>query len=224
MRKLTARIDKYDYKLDLENQELIVKVLNGREVKVKLIAPKERYIKYMNWDNYELIMKYDGSRFWICIEFRRKVEQYNARSVLAIDVNFDNVTILIKNSRRVIKAKKFSFPLRKALCHRIWIERIQKRYPKQWKYIKGIREAIRKHGRKIRNIVYDSCHKIAEEMTNIALKYRSLIVVENLKNLRVNGKRNTRFNKKLSLWAYRKLLFYIEYGCLEKGIPSLSKM
>jgi len=101
------------------------------------------------------------------------------------------------------------------LCHRIWIERIQKRYPKQWKYIKGIREAIRKHGRKIRNMINDLCHKIAEEITNTALKHRSLIVVENLKNLRVNGKRNTRFNKKLSLWAYRKLLSYIEYECLE---------
>ena len=105
------------------------------------------------------------------------------------------------------------------MCHRIWIERIQKRYPKQWKYIKGIREAIRKHGRKIRNMINDLYHKIAEEITNTALKHRSLIVVENLKNLRINGKRNTRFNKKLSLWAYRKLLSYIEYECLEKGIP-----
>ncbi len=218
-RKLTARIDKYDYKLDLENQELIVKVLGGREVKVKLVAPKERFIKYKNWDNYELVIKYDGSRFWICIEFRRKVEYYNARSVLAIDVNFDNVTIFIKNSKRVIKIKRFSFPLRKALTHRIWIERIQKRYPRQWKYIKGIREAIRKHGRKIRNTINDSCHKIAEKITNTALKHGSLIVVENLKNLRINNKRSTRFNKKLTLWAYHKLLSYIEYEYMEKGIP-----
>ncbi len=219
LRKLTARIDKYDYKLDLENQELIVKVLGGREDKIKLVAPKERFIKYKNWNNYELIIKYDGSRFWICIEFRREIKQHNARSVLAIDVNFDNVTILIKNNRRVVKVGRFSFPLRKALSHRIWIERIQKRYPKQWKYIKGIREAIRKHGRKIRNIINDSCHKIAEEITDIALKHRSLIVVENLKNLRINGKKNSKFSKKLSLWSYRKLLSYIEYECMEKGIP-----
>ncbi|MCD6095737.1 MAG: IS200/IS605 family accessory protein TnpB-related protein [Thermoprotei archaeon] len=218
LRMLTARIDKYDYKLDLENQELIVKVLGGKEVKIKLVAPKERFLKYMNWNNYELMIKYDGSRFWICIEFRREVKQYNIRSVLAIDVNFDNVTILIKDSRRVIKVKRLSFPLRRALCHRIWIERIQKRYPKRWKYVKGIREAIRKHGRRMRNIINDSCHKIAEEITNMALKHRSLIVVENLKNLRANSKRGAKFNKKLSLWAYHKLLSYIEYECLEKGI------
>jgi len=219
LKKLTARIDRYDYKLDLEKQELIVKVLDGKEIKVKLVALKERFIKYMSWRNYELIIKYDGSRFWICIEFRKEVKQYSPRSILAIDVNFDNVTILIKNSGRVIKVRRFSFPLRKALCHRIWIERIQKRYPKRWKYVKGIREAIRKHGRKIRNIINNSCHKIAEEITNTAIKQRSLIVVENLKNIRINGKKSNKFNKKLSLWAYHKLLSYIEYECLEKGIP-----
>ena len=53
----------------------------------------------------------------------------------------------------------------------------------------------------------------------MALKHRSLIAVENLKNLRVNGKKSNKFNKKLSLWAYHKLLSYIEYECLEKGIP-----
>ena len=43
------------------------------------------------------------------IEFRREVRQYTLRSILAVNVNFGNVTILIKNSRRVIKVKRFSF-------------------------------------------------------------------------------------------------------------------
>ena len=219
LRKLSVRIDKYDYKLSLEGQELVVKVLNGKEVKVKLIAPKERFMKYMDWKNYELTVKYDGLRFWICIEFRREIKQYNARSILAVDVNFDNVTIAIRKGKRIIKIKRFAFPLRKALTHKIWIERIQRRYPKQWRYIKGIREAIKKHGKRIRDIINDLCHKVAEEITNIALEHRSLIIVENLKNLRVNGRKNNRFNKKLSLWAYCKLLSYIKYECMEKGIP-----
>jgi len=219
LKKLTARVDKYDYKLNLKSQELVVKILNGREVKVKLVAPKERFIKYMNWNNYELVIKYDGLRFWVCIEFSREVKQYTPWSILAVDANFGNVTMVVVRGRKILSIKRFNFPLRKALTHRIWIERIQKRHSKQWRYVKGIREAIRKHGRRMRNIVNDSCHKIAEELTSIALERRSLIVVENLKNLRINGKKNSRFNKKLSLWAYRKLLSYIEYECLEKGIP-----
>lgn len=57
LRRLTARIDKYDYKLDLGKQELVVKVLNGREVKVKLIGARERFMKYIDWSNYEFNAK-----------------------------------------------------------------------------------------------------------------------------------------------------------------------
>ncbi len=40
--------------------------------------------------------------------------------------------------------------------------------------------------------------------------------MESLKYIGVNGRK---VNKKLSLWAYRKLMSYIEYECLEKGVP-----
>ena len=85
-------------------------------------------------------------------------------------MNFDNVTTVIMKNGEVVKIKRFKFPLRKALTHKIWVERIQRRYSKRWKYIKGIKEAIRRHGRRIRNIINNSCHKIAEEITDIALK------------------------------------------------------
>jgi putative transposase len=41
LRKLSARIDKYDYKLDLCNMVLTLKLHSDHEVKLKLITPKE---------------------------------------------------------------------------------------------------------------------------------------------------------------------------------------
>jgi putative transposase len=42
LRKLSARIDKYDYKLDLDNMTLTLKLHNGYEARLKLIASRDR--------------------------------------------------------------------------------------------------------------------------------------------------------------------------------------
>jgi putative transposase len=41
LRKLSARVDKYDYKLDLDNMTLILKLHSNYEVKLKLITSRE---------------------------------------------------------------------------------------------------------------------------------------------------------------------------------------
>jgi len=42
LRRLTARLDKYDYKLDLESRTLVLKLHGDREVKLKLSTSTER--------------------------------------------------------------------------------------------------------------------------------------------------------------------------------------
>ncbi|MEM0153490.1 MAG: hypothetical protein QXP12_05170 [Ignisphaera sp.] len=49
----------------------------------------------------------------------------------------------------MLRLKRFETPLRKILTHRIWIERIQKRYSRPWRFIKGIGRAIERHSEKI---------------------------------------------------------------------------
>jgi putative transposase len=41
LRELSARVDKYDYKLDLDNMTLILKLHSNYEVKLKLITSRE---------------------------------------------------------------------------------------------------------------------------------------------------------------------------------------
>uniref|UniRef100_A0A7C5TGK9 Uncharacterized protein n=1 Tax=Ignisphaera aggregans TaxID=334771 RepID=A0A7C5TGK9_9CREN len=66
----------------------------------------------------------------------------------------------------------------------MWVERTQKRYPKSWKYIKGVRRAIERHGERIKNISWDYAHKIGDLIVELAYRHKSVIILEDLEKLR----------------------------------------
>ncbi|MEM1698272.1 MAG: zinc ribbon domain-containing protein [Sulfolobales archaeon] len=219
LRRLTARIDRYDYRLDLENRTLILKIHNGREVKLRLLTSTERIEKYKEWSNYEIAVKVVEDNVYVLVYFRRVVKPRKTKTVMTIDVNFDNVTLAVFTpSGRVIRLKRLETPLRKVLTHRIWIERIQRKYSRSWRFIRGIRRAIRRHGERIRSIAWDYAHKIGDKIAELVAEHSSTIVLENLGNLRSNVNRSNSFNKKLSLWFYRRIQFTISYEALERRL------
>jgi len=219
LRRLSARIDRYDYKLDLDSMTLTLKLHNSYEAKLRLIASKERVEKFRGWGNYEVVVKCDGSGFWVSVYFRRAVKAVKPRTVMAIDLNFDNVTLAVLTSNgRLVKLKRFKTPHRKILTHRIWVERIQKRYPRSWRFVKGVKKAVDRHGEKIKNISWVYAHRVGDLIAGLASKHSSIIVLEDLDKLRENNKRGREFNKRLGLWIYRKIHFCIEYEARERGI------
>jgi putative transposase len=122
LRRLSARIDKYDYKLYLDTMTLVLKLHSGYEVRLKLLTSRGRVEKFKEWSNYEMVVKYDGSGFWVSIYFKRTVKPIKPKTIIAIDLNFDNLTLAVFTMNdRLIKLKKFATPLRKILTHRIWI-------------------------------------------------------------------------------------------------------
>jgi putative transposase len=219
LRRLSARIDKYDYRLDLDSMTLTLKLHRGYEVKLRLVTSKERVEKFRGWGNYELVVKYDGRGFWVSVYFRRAVKTVRPRTVMAIDLNFDNVTLAVFTfDGKLIRLKRFRTPHRKLLTHRVWIERIQGRYPRSWRFVKGIRRAIERHGERIRSISWDYAHKLGDLIAELALRYRSVVVLEDLEKLRENGRRGRGFNKRLGLWFYRRVQFCVEYETRERGL------
>ncbi|MEM2763068.1 MAG: zinc ribbon domain-containing protein [Sulfolobales archaeon] len=218
LRRLTARVDKYDYKLDLKDRTLILKIHNGREVKLRLLTSNERVEKFRGWSNYEIAVKVVENEVYVAVYSRKTVEPRRTRTVMTIDVNFDNVTLAVfALSGELLKLKQFKTPLRRILTHRIWIERIQKRYSRSWRFIGGVRRAIRRHGERIRSIAWDYAHKLGDRAAEIASRYGAVVVLEDLNHLRdrVNG--GSSLNKKLSLWFYRRIQFTISYETLERG-------
>jgi putative transposase len=219
LRRLSARVDKYDYRLDLDNMVLTLKLHSDYEAKLKLVTSRERIEKYKGWSNYELVVKYEDGEFWVSIYFRRAIKPVKPRTVMTIDLNFDNITLAVFTlGGRLVKLKRFKTPHREILTHKIWIERIQRRYAKSWRYIKGVKKAIEKHGERIRNISWDYAHKIGDSVAELALKYHSVVVLEDLDELRENNKRDRSFNKKLGLWFYRRIQFCIEYEARERDL------
>ncbi|MEM4784146.1 MAG: zinc ribbon domain-containing protein [Sulfolobales archaeon] len=221
LRRLTARMDKYDYKLDLESRTLVLKLHGDREVKLKLSTSTERVEKFRAWSNYEIAVKIVEDRIYVAVYFRRAVKPRRTRTVVTIDVNFDNVTLAVfALGGELLKLKRYETPLKRMLTHRIWIERIQRRYSRSWRFIRGVRRAIKRHGERIRSIAWDYAHKIGDSIAELASRYSSIVVLENLNKLRSNVNRSNSFNKKLSLWFYRRMQFTISYEVLERGLEA----
>jgi len=138
---------------------------------------------------------------------------------MSIDLNFDNITIAVFSfNGKLLKLKRFRTPLRKVLTHRIWVERIQKRYPRSWRFIKGVKKAVDRHGERIRSISWGCAHKVGDLVAELASKRSSIIVLEDLDKLRENGKRGREFNKRLGLRIYHRIQFCVEYEARERGI------
>ena len=128
---------------------------------------------------------------------------------------------MFSKSGKVLKIKRFKTPLRRLIRLKEQIEKIQRRYPRSWRFIKGVRQSIRKRGRRIRNIAFDYSFKLANKVAEIAHEYKSIVVLENLNKLRSRASGGSSFNKKPSLWLYRRTQFAIEYKLLEKGLESV---
>ncbi|MEM1668614.1 MAG: zinc ribbon domain-containing protein [Thermofilaceae archaeon] len=219
LRRLTARVDRYDYRLDLESRTLILKIHENREVKLRLLTSTKRIEKFRGWSNYEIAVKIVENEVYVAVYFRRAVKPRRTRTIMTIDVNFDNATLAVfTSSGKLLKLKRYETPLRRMLTHRIWVERIQRRYSRSWRFIRGVRRAIRRHGERIRSIAWDYAHKIGDRVAKIANEHSSTIVLEDLSNLRNNVNRSNSFNKKLSLWFYRRMQFTISYEALERRL------
>ncbi len=178
--------------------------------------------KYFNnkWMLKEILLSHRDNTTWVYLTFEKKVKLRRPRTIMGIDINFNNVTytIIDFNGKLVYMGAIPFNGLKRALSHKIIAERIQRKYSKKWKYVKGIREAIKKHGHRARNILVDSCHYVSKRIVGIAKEYNALIVLEDLNKLRNKANGSRRFNKKLSLRTYRRIQFFMHYKALMEGL------
>ena len=108
--------------------------------------------------------------------------------VLGLDVNYANLTLSDGNR---IPVKGFV----KALVFKAKAEIIQQRYPKKWRYVKGIKHAISKFGVRERNIIKDTVNQLAIQVVKIASQENSALAIEDLRRLTKISKTSLRIKK-----------------------------
>ncbi len=214
LRKLMARLDKYDARIDLEEQVIVLKLRN-RVFKIKLLHRKEYLEKFIGKKWYEVMVSVDRKgRIWISIPFRWKYKPYKPKGLVSLDINLKKIVVFNGRSIRRINTRFMD-----ALSLKIRAERIQKKYPRMWRYSKRILGRIRKLHRRSRNIVADWSRKFAKYIVLKARRTRSAIVLEDLEKLWFNTfRKSSSLANKLSRFAYRKLQLAIITKAIEYNV------
>ena len=131
LKRATARLHPYEYRLDLERKMLRIAVLNGEWVEVKLRGVN-RLQRFMaeGWRPKELLVSYRDDGFRVYVTLERKVGARRPRTVMGVDVNLDNVSyvVLDVDTGEIVTAGVIVFKgFRKALHLRKLAEGLQRR-------------------------------------------------------------------------------------------------
>ena len=215
LRKLSARLDRYDAQVDLENQVVIVKMRN-RAFRIRLLHSREYIRKFIGKEWYEVMVSIDKQgRIWVSIPFRWEYEPYEPRRVISLDINLKKVVIY--NGERV---RRIDTRFIEALRLKHLAEDVQRRHGYAWRRGKKWLSIIRALHRKSRNIVIDWSRKFARYIVLKARIMRGAVALEDLRMLWLNAsQKSPSLADKLSRFAYHKLQQAIITKAIEYGVP-----
>jgi putative transposase len=220
LKKLTARISTYDYKVDFKAGALRVAVLNNRWVELKL-----KWYKHLDkfldgsWRLGEIQVSYKNRKMYVYLTFIEEVLLREPKAIVGVDVNFNNITYtIIDLDGNLVSIGVVPFRgLARALHLKKLAENLQKRYPKSWRFLKWIRKVRARWLRRARNILVDSAHYVAKRLVEVEREYNAVFALENLEKLRVRAS-NAKHSWELQLWCYRRIQSYIENKALLEGV------
>ncbi|WP_159084245.1 zinc ribbon domain-containing protein [Saccharobesus litoralis] len=164
--------------------------------------------------SYRLIKKADG--YILAVTFEFKAEKIEPATYLGVDRGIDKIAAFAVTSKKEVLKKDF--------CDGNELRDYQKECETnaRKKQTKGNAKYIRWRG--YTDLIM---HKIANEIVNTALKYRSQVVLEDLTNIanghhhrRARFARKTNFNKVLSRQQYQKLQHLLNYKLSYVGLPT----
>jgi putative transposase len=224
LKKLTARIHPLDYRVDFSSKTLRIAVLNNQCVELKL-----KWYKYLDkyldgsWRPGEILVSCRNGKILVYITFHRDVKPIAFKTVMGIDINFNNITYtVIDLNSNLITIGVIPFKgLERALHLKKLSEDLQKRFPNSWRFMKWVRGVRGRWLSKARNILVDSAHRASKKLVEIAKEYRALIVFEDLDKLKENGNNGYKLSWEKSLWCYKRIQMFTEYKAMVYGIKTV---
>jgi putative transposase len=224
LRRLTARIHPLDYKLDLSTKTVKVAVLHDRwvELKLKWYSYLDKYLDG-SWKPGEVLVSYRCGRFYIYITFHRDVVPREPQAVMGVDLNFRNVTYTVVDlGGNLISMGIIPFRgLKRALHLRKLAEGLQRRYPRNWRFLRWVRRVRARWLNKARNILVDSAHLVSKRLVELAKEYNAVIVFEDLEKIKESGNGSGKLSWERPMWCYRRVQEYTEYKALLECIRTI---
>jgi putative transposase len=224
LKKLTARIHTLDYKIDLNTKTIKIAVLHGKWIELKL-----KWYNYLNkyldgsWKPGEILLSYRHGRFYVYITFHRDVVFREPRVVMGVDLNFNNITYTIINlNSELVSIGVIPFRgLSRALHYRKLAENLQRKHPRNWRFLKWARRIRARWLSRARNILVNSAHRVSKKLVEVAREYNAVIVFEDLEKIKRNNNGGKRLSWMKPLWCYRRIQEYTEYKALIDGIKTI---
>jgi hypothetical protein len=99
---------------------------------------------------------------------------------MGVDINFNNITCtIIDLNSGLVSIGVIPFKgLKKALHYRKLAENLQRRYPKNWRFLKWARRVRARWLSKARYILVDTAHYVSKRLVEVAREYNAVIVFE----------------------------------------------
>jgi putative transposase len=224
LKKLTARIHTLDYKINLDKKTLRLAVLHGKWIELEL-----KWYSYLNkyldgsWRPGEILLSYRCGRFYVYITFHRDVVFREPQAIMGVDLNFNNITYTIINlNNELVSIGVIPFRgLSRALHLRKLAEELQRRHPRNWRFLKWARRTRARWLSKARNILVDTAHRVSKKLAEVARECNAIIVFEDLEKIKENNNGGKKLSWEKTLWCYRRIQEYTEYKALLKSIKTI---
>jgi len=224
LKKLTARIHTLDYKINLDKKTLRLAVLHGKWIELEL-----KWYSYLNkyldgsWKPGEILLSYRYGRILVYITFHKDIVFKEYSTVMGVDLNFNNVTYTIINlNSELVSIGVIPFKgLKRALHYRKLAEKLQRKHPRDWRFLKWARRARARWLSRARNILVDTAHYVSKRLVEVAREYNAVIVFEDLEKIRENNNGGKKLSWEKPLWCYKRIQEYTEYKALIEGIKTI---
>jgi len=168
-------------------------------------------------------VSYRHGRILVYITLHRDVVFREPRVVMGVDLNFNNITYtIIDLNSELVSIGVIPFRgLSRALHLRKLAEDLQRKHPRNWRFLKWARRTRARWLSKARNILVDSAHRVSKKLVEVAREYNAIIVFEDLEKIKENNSSGRKLSWMKPLWCYRRIQEYAEYKALIEGIKTV---
>lgn len=217
------------YPIPLKSQSFRINQNENKLSKYWLRIPTKHYIKTGVWGKKLWVAirppkDIDFSQFKLCESRLYKInDEYFVNIVIQKDITLKTSysSILSVDLGEKIMATTVLSSEQKPQFYGQEIRGIRRKYAFIRKNLgkKKLLKEIKRFGHKEQRIINDILHKISKQIVEQAKEKKSIIVLEDLKNLRKSAKgKGKRFNRIVNKFPYHKLTHYITYKANWDGI------